>query len=91
MHPHNQTPMSRIEALFEQLVAHYGEGDDRELRVAAKMLMVALERFQRHGGSGWPGLVREYVSMAVDDPERFERILRANRSEGTDRGQPSMH
>lgn len=71
--------MERIEALFEELVAHYGEGDDRELRVAAKMLLVALDGFRRHGGSGWPALAREYLGLAVNDPEKFEQVLRANR------------
>jgi len=78
----NQTPMVKIEFLFEELVKQYGEGEDRELRVAAKMLMVALGQFRRHGGSDWPDLVREYTSIAVNDQEKFERILRANRSEG---------
>ena len=78
---HNQTPMVRIESLFEELVAHYGEGDDRELRVAAKMLMVSLDRFRRHGGGEWSSLVREYMSIAVHDEARFERMLEANRGE----------
>lgn len=86
MSQQNQTPMVQIESLFEELVAHYGDGEDRELRVAAKMLMVALDRFRRHGGGGWAGLVREYTSIAVDDLERFERILRANRSEKVENG-----
>jgi hypothetical protein len=80
----NQTPMTQIESFFEELVAHYGGGDNRELRVAAKMLMVALDRFRRHGGPEWSSLVREYVSISVNDPERFELILRANRNEKTD-------
>lgn len=81
MSSQNQAPMTQIELLFEELVAHYGDGDDRELRVAAKMLMVSLDRFRRHGGGGWSNLVREYTSLAVNDPEKFERVLRANRSE----------
>jgi hypothetical protein len=88
---HNQTPMNRIESLADELVLHYGDGDDRELRVAAKMLMVALDRFRRHGGSGWPGLVREYTSIAVDDPERFDRILDSNRNELADNEKPPRH
>jgi hypothetical protein len=84
MQQQNQTPMTRIELLFEELVAHYGDGDDPELRVAAKMLMVALDRFRRHGGGEWSGLVREYTSIAVNEQERFERILGANRSERDD-------
>lgn len=84
MPQHNQTPMERIESLFDELITHYGEGDDRELRVAAKMLMVSIDRFRRHGGHDWPNLVREYTSIALDDEEKFERILRANRHEKID-------
>ena len=84
MPPKNQTPMEKIESLFEELVKHYGDGDDRELRVAAKMLIVSLDRFRQHGGSNWSVLAREYTSIAVSDPEKFERILRANRSEKAD-------
>ena len=82
----HQTPMVQIESLFEELVAHYGDGDDRELRVAAKMLMVALDQFRRHGGGGWASLVREYTSIAVNDREKFELILRANRGEKIESG-----
>lgn len=77
----HQTPMVQIESLFEELVKHYGDGEDRELRVAAKMLMVSLDRFRRYGGGGWSSMVREYTTIAVHDLEKFERILRANRSE----------
>lgn len=88
MHQQNQTPMTRIESLFDELVTHYGDGEDRELRVAAKMLMVALDRFRRHGGGEWPGLVREYIGIAVHDQEKFDRILKANRNEKIDREKP---
>ena len=91
MYQQNQTPMARIESLFEELVAHYGDGDDRELRVAAKMLMVALDRFRQHGGNEWPSLIREYTSIAIDDQERFERILSANRSEKIDNEKSTRH
>jgi hypothetical protein len=77
----NQTPMEQIESLCEELVTHYGGGEDRELRVAAKLLMVALDRFRRYGGYEWSNTVQEYVSIAVNDSEKFERILRANRNE----------
>lgn len=84
MQSQNQTPMTRIENLFEELVAHYGDGDAKELRVAAKMLMVSLDQFRRHGGYQWPGLVREYLSIAVDDADRFDLMLNANRSGKSD-------
>jgi len=73
--------MEQIESLCEELVTHYGGGEDPELRVAAKMLMVAIDRFRRYGGYEWSSLVREYTSIAVNDPEKFELILRANRNE----------
>lgn len=82
------TPMVQIESLFEELVKHYGDGDDRELRVAAKMLMVALDRFRQYGGGQWQSLVWEYTNTAVHDQEKFARILRANRSENDD-GSPA--
>jgi hypothetical protein len=77
----NQTPMEQIESMFNELVKHYGEGDDRELRVAGKMLIVALDRLRRHGGQNWSNLAWEYTSIAVNDQEKFDRILNANRSE----------
>lgn len=75
------TPMEQFEALSQDLVTHYGNGTDREIRIAAKMLLVALDQFRRHGGRNWPNLVREYLSIAEIDPEKFDRILLANRSE----------
>lgn len=78
------TPMDRIESLSRELVAHYGGGPDPELRVAAKLLLVALDQFRRHGGVRWSDLTREYLAIAENDQDKFERILRANRSEKTD-------
>lgn len=77
----NQTPMEQIESLYRELIAHYGDGSDRELRVAAKMFLVALDKFRQHGGWGWSGLVWEYLNLAENDPEKFARVLAANRSE----------
>ena len=73
------TPLERAEAVFQELVAHYGGAEDRELRAAAKLLLVALDKFRVHGGSNWSGLLDEYVDLAKRDPERFERILHGNR------------
>jgi hypothetical protein len=81
MPQHYRTPVEQIESLCQDLIAHYGDGEDRELRIAAKMLLVTLDQFRQHGGHRWPGLVREYLSIAEHDPEKFESILRANRSE----------
>jgi hypothetical protein len=73
-----QSPTDRVEALFHELVAHYGAGDDRELRAAAKLLLVALAKFRAHGGEHWHTLLDEYVNIVKRDPVRFERMLQSN-------------
>jgi hypothetical protein len=73
------TPLERVEALYHQLVADYGEGKDREVRAASKLLMVALLQLQEHGGPGWQGMVEDYVLMLKNDPERYRSMLDANR------------
>lgn len=81
MRAQNQTPVEQIELLCERLAAHYGDGSDRDLRIAAKLLLVALDRFRLHGGPRWSSLVRDYLSIAEYDPDKFDRILASNRSE----------
>lgn len=73
------TPVERVEALFDELVLHYEEGNDRELRAAAKILLVALDKFRTHGGPGWATSLEQYCHMARYDPERFARVLQSNR------------
>ncbi len=73
------TPMERVERLYEDLVAHYGEGERAEIRAAAKVLLVALAKFREHGGDGWMALLDEYVQALKLEPERFERMLESNR------------
>ena len=73
------TPLEKVEALFDELVSHYGGAEDREVRAAAKLLLVALDKFKTHGGANWSGLVDEYVQMATQDAQRFERVLHGNR------------
>lgn len=75
------TPIEKVEALYDELVAWYAQGQDRETRAAAKLLMVALLKLKEHGGFGWQGLVEDYVLMLKNDPERFQRVLDANRGE----------
>jgi hypothetical protein len=75
------TPIERVEALYDDLVSWYGEGQDRETRAAAKLLIIALLKLKEHGGFGWQGLVEDYVLMLKNDPERFQRVLDANRGE----------
>ncbi|MBK1724104.1 hypothetical protein CKO23_17955 [Thiocystis violacea] len=73
------TPLEKTEALYRELVAWYAEGPHRETRAAAKLLMVALLKLKEHGGPGWQGLVDEYLIMLRNEPERFQRMLDANR------------
>jgi hypothetical protein len=75
------TPIEKVETLYDDLVTWYGEGQDRETRAAAKLLMIALLKLKEHGGFGWQGLVEDYVLMLKNDPERFQRVLDANRGE----------
>ncbi len=77
------TPLEKVEALYEELVAHYGEGEDREMRSAAKFLLVALAKFKKHGGSRGIALAEEYLDLLKHDPDKFERIMHSNRSEGS--------
>jgi hypothetical protein len=77
----NLTPMERISAVCDELRYHYEGVDGCEIRIAAKALLVALERFQRYGDNQWPSLVQEYIDLAVQEPEKFQRILESNRSE----------
>ena len=75
------TPLEKAEALYEELVAHYGEGEDREIRAAAKLLLVALAKFKQHGGPRGIALAEEYLDLLKPDPDKFERILHSNRGE----------
>ena len=75
-----QTPIEVIDALLPRLNEFYGEAESRELRVAAKLLLVALEQFQRHGGRDWSSLVQEFVDLARLDPDKFARIMQSSRS-----------
>jgi hypothetical protein len=74
------TPVERIEALYQELLTHYADGEDREIRAAAKLLLVALDRFRRFGGPNWDSLVDEYLDAARERPEEFEAMLRSNRA-----------
>ncbi|WP_341232433.1 hypothetical protein [uncultured Methylophaga sp.] len=79
------TPLEKIEALYSELTDWYGEADKKELRVAAKLLMVSLEKFSIYGGADWHKLVNEYVDILKNDPEQFQKILRSNRGELKDK------
>jgi hypothetical protein len=79
-----KTPLERVELLYADLVAHYGDGDKRELRAAAKILLVALSKFREHGGAHWQSLLDEYVDALKHDPQKFERMLESNRATSSD-------
>lgn len=80
MNQDHQPPVERVEALYAELVAHYGDGDQRELRAAAKILLVALSKFREHGGPHWAELLDEYVQILKQNPQRFQRMLESNRA-----------
>ena len=75
------TPLDKVEVLYEDLVRSYGEAEDAQIRAASKLLMVALFNLKRHAGHQWHVLVREYLDILQEDPERFERFLESNRSD----------
>jgi hypothetical protein len=76
-------PLEKVEALYEELVAHYGDGEDRELRAAAKFLLVGLGKFREHGGERGIQLVDEYVALLKRDPEKLDRILKTQLGRGS--------
>jgi hypothetical protein len=74
------TPLDKVEVLYQHLVDSYSEGSEREIRAASKLLMVALAQIKEHAEPQWSDLVREYLSILENDPEKFERMMSANRS-----------
>lgn len=77
-----ENPLQQVDHLYSQLVAHYGDGEDGRIRAASKLLIVALEKFKRHGGPDWLRLVNEYLALAVENPGKFDRIIRCQRHPG---------
>jgi hypothetical protein len=76
------TPLEKVEALYQELVDWYGDAaTKREVRAALKLLMVALSELKKHDRFGWRGLVEDYLLMLENDPERYQRMLDANRGE----------
>ncbi len=75
------TPLEKIEELYGELLDWYGDADSKELRIAAKFLLVALEKFSIHGGTNWNELVMEYINILRKDPEKFQKIIESNRGE----------
>ncbi len=75
------TPLEKVEYLYAELVDWYGDADKKELRAAAKLLIVALDKFESFGGHAWQHLVFEYIEILKNDPERFQKIIESNRGE----------
>ncbi len=75
------TPLEKVESLYSELTEWYGEADKKELRVAAKLLLVALDKFASYGQNDWDQLVMEYVDTLKNNPEKFQRIIESNRGE----------
>ncbi len=80
-HARAATPLEEVERLYQELVHEYGDAQDREIRAASKLLLVALLKLKEHGGLGWNALVQDYILMLQNDPARYERVLEANRGE----------
>lgn len=74
------SPLERVEYCHAELVAHYANGEEPELRAAAKLLLVALDKFRCYGGHNWDQRVEEYLIMARDEPDKLDAILAGNRS-----------
>ncbi|EXJ14411.1 hypothetical protein [Imhoffiella purpurea] len=73
------TPLEKVEALYEELVVSYGDGRQREIRAASKLLLIALFELKEHDNRGWQDLVEDHVRMLRDEPERYRRLIDANR------------
>lgn len=89
--PAEFTPLEKIEHLYQELLDWYGDADQKEQRIAAKLLMVALDKFSTVEGTHWRSVVMEYVDILQQDPERFARIMQSNRGELREKADSSLH
>lgn len=85
------TPLEKTEAFYADLTRWYAEGDDKEMRAAAKLLMVALQKIEEHGGPHWLATVYEYVNILANDPERYRRMMESQRGETRGAGGSKPH
>lgn len=69
------SPTERVDALYLDLCKHYEGGEDKEVRAAAKLLLVALARLREHGGSHWDVTLDAYVKIAKSHPDKLAGIL----------------
>jgi hypothetical protein len=78
------TPLDKVEILYKDLVYSYAEGNDKEIRAASKLLMVALAELKRHAGPQWQEIVEEYAQILAENPPKYEKMLASNRSQFED-------
>jgi hypothetical protein len=76
-----ENPLRKAEAFYDELLAHHGPGKDRDIHAAAKLLLVALDKFRRHGGQEWMSLVTEYITMIKENPEKFDLMMKCQRGQ----------
>jgi hypothetical protein len=81
------SPIEKVEAPYNELVAHYESGEERESRAAAKLLLVSLDKLREHGGANWMALLDEYITLIKENPDKFEEILHGQRASD----KPSLH
>lgn len=74
------SPTERVDALYLDLCRHYEGGADKELRAAAKLLLVALARLREHGGDNWDVTLDAYVKIAKNRPDKLAAILQQGNS-----------
>lgn len=74
------SPTERVDALFLDLCKHYEGGEDKEVRAAAKLLLVALARLREHGGVHWDVTLDAYVKIAKKRPDKLASILQQGNS-----------
>lgn len=70
-----QSPTERVDALYLDLCRHYEGDKNKEVRAAAKLLLVALVRLREHGGENWDLTLDAYVDIAKRRPDKLARIL----------------
>lgn len=74
------SPTERVDALYLDLCRHYEGGADKEMRAAAKLLLVALARLREHGGDDWDMTLEAYVRIAKNRPDKLAAILQQGNS-----------
>ena len=73
--PSRLSPTERVDALYLDLCRHYEGCENKEVRAAAKLLLVALARLREHGGENWDVMLDAYVDIAKRRPDKLARIL----------------